>query len=272
MDTFIHYGLAASIQAVQRRRAADQRCARPKRRRAHRLPGRLGHRRPAADRGHARRADEARPAPHLAVLRAGVDHQHDLGPRVDHVRLPGPEPGDRHRLHDRPALHRRGRPADRVRRRRRDDRRRRRGDHLAARRRRLRRGARAVDAQRRSRRPRRARGTRTATASCSAKAPACWCSRSTSTRRRAARRSTPSWSASAWAPTRIHMTAPNVDGPKRAMHGRAAQCAASTPDQVAVPQRARHLDAARRRQRDQRDQARLRRPRARSWSSTRPSR
>ena len=40
----------------------------------------------------------------------------------------------------------------------------------------------------------------------------------------------------------------------------------------AVPQRARHVDAARRRQRDQRDQARLRRPRQASSSSTRPSR
>ena len=34
-------------------------------------------------------------------------------------------------------------------------------------------------------------GTRTATASCSAKAGACWCSKSTNTPRRAARRSTP---------------------------------------------------------------------------------
>jgi 3-oxoacyl-[acyl-carrier-protein] synthase II len=41
-------------------------------------------------------------------------------------------------------------------------------------------------------RPPRGRGTATATASCSAKVPASWCSRSTSTRRRAAPRSTPS--------------------------------------------------------------------------------
>ena len=131
----------------------------------------------------------------------GVDHQHDLGPRLDHVRLPGAEPGDRHRLHDRPALDRHGRPDDRARRCRRHDRRRRRGDGLAARRRRLRRGARALDAQRRPGdrlapvgqgprrlRPRRGRRRR-------------WCSRSTSTPSGAARRSTPSWSASAWAPT-----------------------------------------------------------------------
>ena len=44
-------------------------------------------------------------------------------------------------------------------------------------------------------------GQATATASCSARAPACWCSRSTSTPRSAARRSTPNWPASAWAPT-----------------------------------------------------------------------
>ena len=72
------------------------------------------------------------------------------GPPVDQVRLAGPEPGDRHRLHDRPALHRRGRPPDRIRRRRRDDRRRRRIDHVAAGRGRFRLGPRAVHAQRRS--------------------------------------------------------------------------------------------------------------------------
>ena len=97
------------------------------------------------------------------------------------LRLPGPEPGDRHGLHHRPALDRHGRPHDRVRRRRRDGRRRRRIHRVAAGHRRLRVGARAVHAQRRSRRPPRGRGTRIATASCWARAPACWCSRSTST-------------------------------------------------------------------------------------------
>ena len=58
----------------------------------------------------------------------------------------------------------------------------------------------------------------------------------------------------------FHMTAPNVDGPKRAMTGRAAQCRRQRRPGP-VPQRARHLDAAGRRQRDQCDQARLRRPR-----------
>ena len=141
------------------------------------------------------------PAPHHAVLRAGVDHQHDLRPRLDHLRLPGPEPGDRHRLHDRPALHRRGRAPDRVRRCRRDGRRRCRGDRVAARRRRLRRGARAVDPQRRPADRVAPVGPATATASSSAKAPACWCSRSTSTPSAVAPRSTPSSPASAWVPT-----------------------------------------------------------------------
>ena len=109
MDTFIHYGLAASIQAVQDAGLPTNDALTEEQAERIGVPGRLGHRRPAADRGHARRDCRARPAPHHAVLRAGVDHQHDLRPRVDQLRLPGPEPGDRHRLHDRPALHRRGR-------------------------------------------------------------------------------------------------------------------------------------------------------------------
>jgi 3-oxoacyl-(acyl-carrier-protein) synthase len=54
-------------------------------------------------------------------------------------------------------------------------------------------GARAFDAQTTTRRRPAGPGTRTATASSSAKAPARWCSRSTSTPRRAARRSTARW-------------------------------------------------------------------------------
>ena len=201
MDTFIHYGLAASMQAVRDAGLPTGDQLDEDSRRAHRLPGRLGHRRPAADRGDARRAARPRAAPHLAVLRAGVDHQHDLGPRLDAVRLPGAQPGDRHGLHHRPALHRRGRPADRVRRRRRDGRRRRRGDGLAAGHRRLRRGAGAVHAQRRSAdgvapvgpRPRRLRARRGRRRAGARGVRA----------REAPRREDllPSWSASAWAPT-----------------------------------------------------------------------
>ena len=68
-------------------------------------------------------------------------------------------------------------PADPGRLCRRDDLRRRRGEHHAARRRRLRGDARAVAAQRRSRRARAGRGTPIATASSSVKAPASWCSK-----------------------------------------------------------------------------------------------
>ena len=127
-----------------------------------------------------------------AVLRAGLDHQHGRGPRVDPLRLPGPEPRDRQRVLDGEPQHRRGGAADRVRRRRRDDRRRHRSRRSA-------RSASAASAPRARcrrattiRRRRAGRGTSTATASCWARAPASWCSRSTSTRRRAARASTAS--------------------------------------------------------------------------------
>ena len=63
--------------------------------------------------------------------------------------LQGPNLGHGHGLHHRPALHRHGRPHDRIRRRRRDDRRRRRGDRFAAGYRRLC-AARRCPAQRRS--------------------------------------------------------------------------------------------------------------------------
>jgi hypothetical protein len=53
--------VAASIQAVQRRRPADRRRADRRGGRAHRLPGRLGHRRPADDRGNAREYRERGP-------------------------------------------------------------------------------------------------------------------------------------------------------------------------------------------------------------------
>ena len=69
----------------------------------------------------------------------------------------------------------------------------------------------------------------------------------------------------------FHMTAPNVDGPKRAMKA-ALRNAGINADAGAVPQRARHLDAAGRPERDQCHQAGLRRPREAAWWSTRPSR
>ena len=68
-----------------------------------------------------------------------------------------------------------------------------------------------------------------------------------------------------------HMTAPNVDGPKRSMRA-ALRNAGLNADQVAVPERPRHLHAAGRHERDQRHQAGVRRPRQASWWSTPPSR
>ena len=128
MDTFIHYGLAASIQAVQDAGLpTNDALSEEQAERIGCLVGSGIGGLPLIEETHAELMARGS-APHLAVLRAGLDHQHDLRPRVDQVRLPGAEPGDRHRLHHRPALHRRGRPADRVRRCRRDGRRRRRVD------------------------------------------------------------------------------------------------------------------------------------------------
>ena len=150
MDTFIHYGLAASIQAVRDAGLPTNDAAERRAGRAHRRAGRLGHRRPAADRGRRTPNSTARGPRRISPFFVPASIINMISGHVSiTLRLPGPEPGDRHRLHDRPALHRRGRPPDRIRRRRRDDRRRRRSDRLAAGRRRLRRGARAVDAQRR---------------------------------------------------------------------------------------------------------------------------
>ena len=78
----------------------------------------------------------------------------------------------------------------------------------------------ALDAQRRSRPRPPARSTATATASSSARARAWWCSRSSSTPRRAARRSSARWSASGMSADAYHITQPEPDGAGRA----AARC------------------------------------------------
>ena len=124
------------------------------------------------------------------------------GPGVDPLRRQGAELRDLHRVLGLGARHRRRVRDHPARRRRRDDRRRLRGGDHADGRRRVRRDARAVDAQRRSaarqpsvrQGPRRLRHGRRARASAS--------SRSSSSRSGAARRSTPSSSATACPPTR----------------------------------------------------------------------
>ena len=69
MDTFIHYGLAAAMQAMHGRRASTATPATNAERIG--VMHRLRHRRPAADRGDARPSSTKRgAAPDLAVLRA----------------------------------------------------------------------------------------------------------------------------------------------------------------------------------------------------------
>ena len=162
---------------------------------------------------------------------------------------------DRRRVQDHPA-----------RRRRRDDRRRHRGGHHAAGGRRLRRDARAVDAQRRAGTRVASVGPRTATASSWVKAPASWSSKSSSTPRRAARTSTPRSSATACPPTPIHITRRPEGGSGARVHAaRARRTPACSPttSTTSTP------TARRRRSNDQAetrgDQARLRRARRRSW-------
>ena len=272
MDTFIHYGLAASIQAIRDAGLPTNDAARAKSE-AERIGCLVGSGiggLPLIEETHAE-LDDARPAPDLAVLRAGLDHQHDLGPRVDHVRLPGPEPGDRHRLHDRPALHRRW-PARMIEY----------GDAdvmIAG-------GAEATVS------PLGIGGFAAARALSTRNDDPATASRPWDKDRdgfvlgegagvlvleeyeHAKRRGAKIYAelvGFGMGADAFHMTAPNVDGPKRSMKA-ALRNGRRQRRPGAVPQRPRHLDAARRRQRDQRDQARLRRPCAASWSSTRPSR
>ena len=120
MDTFIHYGVAAGIQAMQDSglEVTDEN--------SERIGVVVGSGIGGLPMIEATQTEllQSRPAPHFAVLRAGFDHQHDLGPPVDQVRHQGPESRHRDRVYDGSALHRRGFAPDRIRRRRRDDRRR----------------------------------------------------------------------------------------------------------------------------------------------------
>jgi 3-oxoacyl-(acyl-carrier-protein) synthase len=64
MDTFIHYGVAASMQAVADSGLLTGDQLSEEQGHAHRLRDWLGHRRFAADRGHAHRADQPRSTAH----------------------------------------------------------------------------------------------------------------------------------------------------------------------------------------------------------------
>ena len=124
------------------------------------------------DRARAQGAARGRPAPISPFFIPVRHHQPRRRPGLDPLRRQGPELGDLHRLLRVGARDRRRLRDHPARRRRRDDRRRLRGGDHADGRRRVRRDARAVDAQRRAGSARAGRSTRTATASSSAKAPA----------------------------------------------------------------------------------------------------
>ena len=260
-----------TMEAITRRRPRRLRRRQGARRRVHRL----GHRRPADDRGDAATPTAtAAPRKISPFFVPGLDHQHDLGPRVDPLRLQGPEPR-------RPVTacttgqpqHRRGGAPDRVRRRRRHDRRRRRVDGVAARHRRLLRGARAVARATTTRRPRAAPGTSTATASCWARAPACWCSRSYEHAKARGARIYCELAGFGMSADAHHITAPPEDGDgARARMTNALRNAGIDADRHRLHQRARHVDAAGRRRRVHRGQARVRRPRDEARRQSRPSR
>ena len=169
MDVFIQYAIAASQFAMDDAGADDYAGDGTERRRVHRV----GHRRVHDDRARAQGAARGRPAQDLAVLHSVGHHQPGRRPGVDPVRRQGAELGHLHRLLGVGARHRRRVRDHPPRRRGRDDRRRIGGGDHADGRRRVRRAARALDAQRRAGSGPAGRSTRTATASSSAKAPAC---------------------------------------------------------------------------------------------------
>ncbi len=163
-DTFVHYGLVATMDAVSDAGLDDY--PGDKERVGVCIGSGIGGLPMIEDTKAAYLAGGVRKI--SPVLRARLDRQHGRRPRVDPLWLPGSQSRDRLRMFDGKSQHRRGGSADRVRRRRCDDRGRHRGDGQRARHRRLLRGARAVDPQRRSRdreptvgcRPRRLRAGR----------------------------------------------------------------------------------------------------------------
>ena len=169
MDIFIQYAIAASDFAMKSAAAHHHARAGAAHRRLHRL----GHRRVRHHRARAQGVSRRRPAAHLAVLHSLGHHQPRRRPGLDPVRRQGAELGHLHGLLGLGARHRRCLRDHPARRRRRDDCRRLRGGDHADGPRRLRRDARALDAQRRSGAAPAGRSTAIATASSSAKAPAC---------------------------------------------------------------------------------------------------
>ena len=154
---------------MDRRAADDHAGAGAARRRVHRV----GHRRVHDHRARAQGAARRRTAQDFALLHPVGDHQPGGRPGVDPVRREGAELGDLHGLLGVGARDRRRLRDHPPRRRRRDDCGRVGGRDHADGHRRLRRAARAVDAQRRAASAPAGRSTWIATASSSAKAPAC---------------------------------------------------------------------------------------------------
>ena len=152
VDDFIVYAMAAATQALDDAGWQPDDAGGPER---HRRADRLRHRRPAAASRRPRsRCTSKGPRRISPVLHSRPPDQPRLRPRLDPPRPQGPEPRRGHRLLDRRACDRRRRAADRARRCRRDGGGRHRSADLPARARRLRRLPGAVD--RLQRRPERA--------------------------------------------------------------------------------------------------------------------
>ena len=271
MDRFIQYAVAAAQMAVDDAAPAIARRGRRER------VGVVGRRRHGRHRDHrgvpSRLFLESGAEEGVAVLHPAAHRQHGARPHRHSLRRQGRELRDDQRLRLGGHADRRGLPSDPLRVAGRDARRRRRGGGAPRS---------ASAASRRCARSRRAttsrsapavRSTASATASSSPKAPACWCSRRWSTPPAAARASTPS--SSATAPTATPTTSPRRrrkgEGAARCMR-LALRGRRHRPARRRLHQRARHLDAVQRRQRDAGDQARLRRARRARSRSARPSR
>ena len=115
VDDFILYAMCAADAGARRCRLASARVRRPDRQRR---ADRLRHRRRRGHRGNRAAAARPRPAPRVAVLHSGPDHQSRVRLRIDRARAQRTQPRRGHCLFDRRACHRRCRPADRARRRR----------------------------------------------------------------------------------------------------------------------------------------------------------